>query len=458
MKPGQVLGLTYEPFGFTNKLFRIQNLNFNADCTTSIKAIEYDDSVHFISAQQKTKLFSENTGTELKAKAPGAPTNFTISELSNSPGMLQLSWTNATDFREETDFTEVWHDSSNENDRSIATRIATVKGETFNFYQSEPNTDNFFWVRHKRIQDGVGKAKQILFSAYNPTSATAGTQITPINLNLGFVKVDKPAVNIALDAGGAVSTPNITVNNVKENFGTLNTTTTFNLLELDGTTAAVGCTFNNGSTTVTGNSATIASGSVTPTTTPKLLRARTTIGQNQGPSSGATFDAFSSVNIQRSDTDQRRKTGLLYYFAGLPTQDANGKATIKGQLTGASVSYNFDTQAFSGLTGTNWVEEPPAIEPPASQSSTNKAFYYIRYTLTEITTGLSKGKAVMTLNTLGTDFSSNGGTNSFAVGDANTFVDFTRAVRFTDIENDTSTVIHGSNITTGSIQSSGFTP
>ena len=55
------------------------------------------------------------------------------------------------------------------------------------------------------------------------------------------------------------------------------------------------------------------------------------------------------------------------------------------------------------------------------------------------------------------NFSTNGGTNSFVLGNASTFVDFTRAVRFTDIENDTSTVIHGNNITTGSIQSTGFT-
>ena len=132
MKPGQVLGLTYEPFGFTNKLFRIENLNFNADCTVNIKAKEYDDSVHFINSQLKTKLFSENTGTDLKAKAPGAPTNFSVTAPGDaSPGEIRLSWTNATDFREETDFTEVWHESNSledtQNNRSNAVRIATVK-------------------------------------------------------------------------------------------------------------------------------------------------------------------------------------------------------------------------------------------------------------------------------------------------------------------------------------------
>ena len=68
MKPGQVLGLTYEPFGFTNKLFRIENLNFNADCTVNIKAKEYDDSVHFISSQLKKNYLVKIQEQTLKEK------------------------------------------------------------------------------------------------------------------------------------------------------------------------------------------------------------------------------------------------------------------------------------------------------------------------------------------------------------------------------------------------------
>jgi len=432
MKPGQVLGLTYEPFGFTNKLFRIENLNFNADCTVTIKGVEYDDAVYFISSQLKTKLFSENTGTNLKAKAPGAPTNFTISELSNSPGMLQLSWTNATDFREETDFTEVWHDSSNENAREIATRIATVKGETFNYYQSVPNADNFFWVRHKRIQDGVGKAKQILFSAYNPTSASAGTQITQIDLNLGFVKLDKPAVAVALDTSGNATTSDITITNEKTGFGNLGTTTTFDLLELDGTTTAVGCTFNNGSTTVSGNAATLDASTFTSTTTPKLIRARTTVGQNQGAASGRTFDTFSGVSITKSAAAAgRTTTGFIYFNTGSTSAPAGPDANNDAVFT-------FSTGAFTGLD-TGWQVNPPTATP----SSTGK-FWIATFTANE---NISSG--------VGTGTSSG---SNLTFGSAQEFLNFTQIVSISDLENNTSTVIHGGNITTGSIQSSGFTP
>ena len=463
MKPGQVLGLTYEPFGFTNKLFRIENLNFNADCTVNIKAKEYDDSVHFISSQLKTKLFSENTGTDLKGKAPGAPTNFSVTAPGDaSPGEIRLSWTNATDFREETDFTEVWHESNSntdtQNNRSNAVRIATVKGSVFNHFQTAPDNNNFFWIRHKRVQEGIGQAKNILFSAYNPTSSTGGVQLTSLALDSNAaVTLDKQAITVALDAAGAVSTSDVPVNVQTQGFGTLNTTTEFRLFELDGSTAAVGCTFTNNSTTSTGTQATIKASSLTATSTPKLLRAVTTVNSGQGAASGQSKTTFASVNLQRSDTDQRRKVGLLYYFAAQP---AGQESSVKSQLTNGFQGipgYDFNTQSFLNLNGTGWVEEPPAFEPPASQSSTSKTFYYIKYTLTEITTGTNKGKAFLDINTDGDNFSTNGGTNSFVLGNASTFVDFTRAVRFTDIENDTSTVIHGNNITTGSIQSTGFT-
>ena len=89
MKPGQVIGLTYEPFGFTNKLFRIINLNFQADCTVTIKAIEYDDSAYLISKQRRSAIYSQDSGVDSTIKAPGAPTNLTVS--SSKPGFFAIS-------------------------------------------------------------------------------------------------------------------------------------------------------------------------------------------------------------------------------------------------------------------------------------------------------------------------------------------------------------------------------
>ena len=48
LKVGQVMAITYDSFGWSSKLFRINNLNFNANCTVSVKATEYDDSIYEI--------------------------------------------------------------------------------------------------------------------------------------------------------------------------------------------------------------------------------------------------------------------------------------------------------------------------------------------------------------------------------------------------------------------------
>ena len=53
LRAGEVIALTYEPFGWTSKLFRIENLTFKADCNVSVKAREYDDSIYEITKQRR---------------------------------------------------------------------------------------------------------------------------------------------------------------------------------------------------------------------------------------------------------------------------------------------------------------------------------------------------------------------------------------------------------------------
>ena len=77
LKPGEVIGLTYKPFGFENKLFRIQNLNYQANCTTSVKATEYNDNIYAITPQVASNAQRAASGGNFALKAPGAPTNLT---------------------------------------------------------------------------------------------------------------------------------------------------------------------------------------------------------------------------------------------------------------------------------------------------------------------------------------------------------------------------------------------
>ena len=181
LKPGQIISLNYEPFNFTNKLFRIINLNFQANCTVSIKATEYDDASYIISAQRKNKIYSEDTGVNVILKPPGSPTNLSIS--TTKPGYFAISWNNATNFVEASDSTEVF--ASSDNNRANAVLIATVDNTTnVEFLIGDFEIDSF----GLDIKDTSIKSKytKYLRGAYVPTSATGGQSGTAKLMNPSF--------------------------------------------------------------------------------------------------------------------------------------------------------------------------------------------------------------------------------------------------------------------------------
>jgi len=75
LKAGQVIALSYTPFSFSSKLFRINNLNFNPDCTVTVKATEYDDSIYVIDAARALELRQEAATQGALLSAPSAPSS-----------------------------------------------------------------------------------------------------------------------------------------------------------------------------------------------------------------------------------------------------------------------------------------------------------------------------------------------------------------------------------------------
>ena len=244
MKPGQVLGLTYEPFGFTNKLFRIINLNFQADCTVTIKAVEYDDSAYLISRQRRSAIYSQDSGIDSTIKAPGAPTNLTVS--TTKPGFFALSWTNATNFKEATDSTEIYASTSNLNN---AVLISTVDNATSAEFLIGEFSNRNFWVRHKRIHNSVANGRRVLHSAYAPdnTSGVAGVSKL-LDPSFGF---DRQNLTLNFEGGGSLNpsgtAQDTTFTVAKRN---LSGTPTIQLLDADGTARSGNGTFTNGSVSI----------------------------------------------------------------------------------------------------------------------------------------------------------------------------------------------------------------
>ena len=146
LRAGQVLSITYPSFRWTNKLFRIENLNFKSNCEVSVKAREYDDSIYEISKQQALAIRDE-TSDQISLKAPDSPTLTSVS--TNKNGSILLNWTNAADFKEVSDSTEIW--CSSDNNRANATLLAVVDNATSYMHNSATAENKFFWIRHRRF-------------------------------------------------------------------------------------------------------------------------------------------------------------------------------------------------------------------------------------------------------------------------------------------------------------------
>ncbi len=421
LKPGQVINLNYEPFKFTNKLFRITDLNFQADCTVTIKAIEYDDSSYAITAQRKNLIYSQDSGIDNSLKAPGAPTNLSVS--TTQSGYFAISWDNASDFVEATDSTEVFAATSN--NRTNATLIATVDNTTSVEFLIGEFGNRFFWIRHKRIHRGKANTQKILRGAYVPSSATGGQQGVSklMNPSFGF---DIGSAFIKFNGSGTLNpsgTAQDTVFNVVKRG--LSGTPTIQLLDADGTTRSGNSAFTDGSQSISGNSATIDASTFVSTDTPKIVKATLTEG-------GETFTVIASIGILKEGADgtvaARTTTGVVYYNAGSATAPAGPDADNNATFT-------FATAAFTGLDS-GWQITPPTADPGVADPK----FWLATFTAIENSGG--------------------GGTSSgsnLTFGSAQEFINFTNAVVFADLSTNTSTVIHGRNISTGEIQSSNFT-
>jgi hypothetical protein len=182
LKVGQVIAMNYDSFGWSSKLFRIENLNFNANCTVSVKAREYDDSIYEITKQQALGVEQQSSAN---FSLPNINPPSTISTTTDKAGSVIITWTNGDKFKEETDSTEVY--ASNDNNRSNATLIATVDNAESYAYTTAIAGTKYYWVRHKR----KSRVKSFTTrSAFFPVSATGGSTGTSTSISAGAVTVN----------------------------------------------------------------------------------------------------------------------------------------------------------------------------------------------------------------------------------------------------------------------------
>ena len=354
LKAGQVISVTYDPFKFDKKLFRIENATFKPNCTVSLKATEYDDSVYAITKQRASRIRQEASTQSSALSAPLAPTN--LAATSDKPGVVILSWTNGSNFSEPTDSTQIW--VSDDNNRANAAKVATLDDTVSFRYAIAEAGSKYFWIRHiRRSTSAADNSVKQLFSAYHPTSTTGGVNGEAKILS-PQLDVDVSSIQVKFNDSG-VLTPSGTAQDVQLTATLRNITPTgagviFTLVNTNqGTQSDV--QFTNGSTTVTDTSspyvATVDASSASSSTTNKFVKVTTTdvsgevftdlipISITKDGSSGSIGVSAASVKIEPS-------THVITYGANDP--DAEAPETTITFTTDLQGNTGDSTSAFSG--------------------------------------------------------------------------------------------------------------
>ena len=214
LKVGQVISMNYDSFGWSNKLFRINNLNFNENCTVTVKATEYDDSIYEITKQQAISVDMQSAANysikPIEAPTLAAPTT-------DKSGSIVLSWTNGADYNELTDSTEIW--VSDDNNRGNSSLLAIIDLAQTYTHTTAVQNDKYYWIRHRRVTVPRDRT-QLTHSAYHPTSKTGGLQGTSQSISAGAATIELvPSTHVIDYSKGGVESTSVTF-----------TTTTFNMV------------------------------------------------------------------------------------------------------------------------------------------------------------------------------------------------------------------------------------
>jgi hypothetical protein len=127
LQAGKVIQLQYSRYGWSNKKFRIENLQHNEDCTVDIVAKEYDDSFYVISNISRPPATS--TSGDANNTTPNSPYGLVASNISSNNeniSGIELSWTNSTHANATLVTTEVFSSTNN----LLRITVNTIAGDT----------------------------------------------------------------------------------------------------------------------------------------------------------------------------------------------------------------------------------------------------------------------------------------------------------------------------------------
>ena len=197
---GELIYVTNERLGYTQKPFRITNLSLTQDCLVQITAEEHNDEAYLVpEGDGELGNFQPGPPVVSSIGSPDAVTNLTAT--GNKEGGIELAWDypgfdlspSLNLFNPATDTYEVWRGTGPDffgtptdrpiysgspigyDDSTAATLLATTKDNRYldAVFQETGNTDTtefYYWVRVRREKKATGLSSTSLFSDYFPLS------------------------------------------------------------------------------------------------------------------------------------------------------------------------------------------------------------------------------------------------------------------------------------------------
>ena len=300
LRAGDIIQLTYSRFGWTNKLYRIKNINFQENCLIQITAEEHNDSGYIIQPDFPVSAVPAET-TAANVAAPAAPV--LDDPATNKRGGVVLNWTNSSSFDPATYTVQIFRTADNPhgNDRTNSVLIGTSKGTQFTDPIVEPGANTFYyWIRYAvniPQQRTSGVAPREIFSAYHPTSSTGGKPSTAAGT------IDGMMISDVNDNASVICDPTGTPLNFNNTFTTLKVFIGGDPIKYDNTSPYGNNTFRVSNVTATN----VTQGAVT------------------APSNGTNV-AYNSANITAITSD----TGSLEYT--IIIKNALGEETTHQKL------------------------------------------------------------------------------------------------------------------------------
>jgi hypothetical protein len=216
---GDTISITNSKFGFTDKYFRIENINYAKDCTATITANEYDDSFYSISAPTLPSVVSQDQRQGLQA-TPAAPSNLSASVADNVLGGINLAWTNGSGLTAANCFTEVWFHTSSLNTNQVESNgtkhpnSPPFPAKTLVDQIGKKDVARYYWVRSGKVvtlTSGGQNKQKILYSNFvGPANATT---VAPTNV----FGVSLSGESIFTDTSGSLSPSSITLVTRRDN-------------------------------------------------------------------------------------------------------------------------------------------------------------------------------------------------------------------------------------------------